>query len=640
MQINNGELESAKTALEVLYNNPNIPLNYREEILALMIDLDFQIYHDKLKDNYLKINKLLNEAINVFPKSIYFPNWLLKLCYLNLNVGNIDEALAYFNILKEKYPKSSYVAQAHYYFGDYYLEKKELIKAREHFETIVENYQTSPVVKQAAINLTKVLYQMELYDLSWKVMKYVQQRWPLFYQKDPYMLKLAGHVSMLNKKYDLALDYYWQYYNIMPEVKDADIILARIGDLYLKKGLIKYAKKMYEYVAQRYPDKEGGLIAKMRLAEEGIYDEPSIKDMFTVFDRPYNLRPERIYTEIIQNHPDSPLAPLAYLKLSMWYLWKNQYLKALDVIKQFYKKYPDSNLWDRFEHTGIVALSKLIDKSIKDNLYTVILDVWNKYSFLTKDLSKFDPSVVIAVAVSYWKTGNPTKALELARPFIENKDKKIALVSSLELMLNIYLQNEEWIEIENLGKRFLDYQGLPEHLRSQLKYAYALAEIHLGKGEEVVDLLKGLAIDHNLSEKQRGFVFYFLATEEYNQKNLENAYIFAQEALSIFLKQNRNNPKIKDCLRILIDVTKRSGRIMEAIEWAERFNKDIKEGSKEKPKFEYELANLYKQAGFTDIWIKKLKDIEQKYPDTIYGELAKNDLISLKLKQKAMKYIQ
>lgn len=640
LQINNGEIESAQAALEILYKNPEIPLNYREEIFALMIDLYFQIYNDKLKDNYLKISNLINEALYIFPNSLYVPTWLLKLCYLNIQVGNLDEAKAYFSILKEKYPKSSFVAQVHYYFGTYYFKNNDLVKAREQFETIVENYQTSPVVKDAAVNLTRVLYKMELYDLSWQVMKYMQQRWPLFYQKAPDILKLAGYVSLINKKYNLALDYYWQYYNILPEVKDADTVLTRIGDLYLKKGEVNYAKKMYEYVAQKYPDKEGGLIAKMRLAEEGIYDEPTIKDMFSVFDRPFNLRPEKIYKEIIEKHPDSPLAPLAYLKLSIWYLWRNNYLKSLDVLSDFYKKYPDSQLIEDAKKTGIVALTRLINKAIKDNMYTLILSTWNKYAFLTEDLSKLDPSVVMAVAIAYWKTGNPAKALELAKPYLDNKDKKISLISSLELILNIYLESEEWLEIEKLGKSFLANSELPEHLRSQLKYAYSLAKVNLGKGEEVINILKGLAIDNNLSEKQRGYVFYFLATEEYKLKNLENAYIYAQEALSIFLKQNEKNPRIKDCLRILIDVTKVSGRIMEAIEWAEKFNREIGDDSKEKSKMEYELAKLYKDAGYIDIWQKKLREIEKKYPDTIYGELAKNELTSLKLRQKAMEYMK
>ncbi|GAB6162303.1 hypothetical protein JCM12298_14620 [Desulfothermus naphthae] len=640
LQINNGELETALQDLEILYNDARLPPKYREEVLYYLSDLYFQIYNDKLKENYMKISNILQEAINLFPKSMYLPIWLLKLCYLNIKVGNIEEAKGYFALLKTKFPKSSYVADAYYYWGEYYLFKKDYIHAMESFRTIVEEYQSSKSVKDAAVNLARVLFKLQMYQKSWIVMKYLEQRWPLFYQKDPDILKLAGFIAMYNKKYDTSLEYYWKYYNILAKVEDADMILTRIGDIYLKKGEIPYAKKMYLYVATKYPDKEGGLIAKMRLAEEGIYDEPTVKDMFSVFDRPYNLRPVKIYNEIVTKHPKSPLAPLAQLKLSMWYLWKKNYQDCLKEVKKFYEMFPNSNLKQKAIYVGRVALNSLIQKAIKDNMYSLILSTWYKYDFLHKDLSKIDPSTKIAVAISLWRTGNPAKGLKLANPLIERTDLKEGFLASLELMLNIYLESESWKEIEELGDRFLTDKRLTSNLRSQLKYSYVLAKINLGKGEETLPYLKELALDDNISEKQRGYVFYFLAKQELNREDLEKVYIYAQEALDIFLQRDKNNPNISDCFNMLINVTERAGRTLESIEWALRYKKYLPKDSPLLPSLEYKLADLYLKAGYKERWKKMLSQIKDKYPDTFYGKLASNELKGVSLREQAKKYIQ
>jgi len=177
-------------------------------------------------------------------------------------------------------------------------------------------------------------------------------------------------------------------------------------------------------------------------------------------------------------------------------------------------------------------------------------------------------------------------------------------------------------------------------LKSQLKYAYALSKVNLGKGEESIPYLKELAIDENISEKQRGYVFYFLAKEEYNLEHLKSVYIYAQEALSIFLKNKMDTSKIGDCFDMLVEVTKRSGRILEAIEWAEKYKKYIPKDSPKWPEFEYGLAELYLKAGYVNIWKKLLSSLKQKYPETFYGRLAATDLRELSLKERAKDYIQ
>ncbi len=252
-------------------------------------------------------------------------------------------------------------------------------------------------------------------------------------------------------------------------------------------------------------------------------------------------------------------------------------------------------------------------------------------------MSKIDPSTRIAVAISLWRTGSPYRGLQMARPLIEKSDSKENFLASLELILNIYLQSESWKEIETLGDRFLSDKRLTPALKSQLKYGYVLAKINQGRGEEAIPYLKELALDDNISEKQRAYVFYFLAKEELKREDLEKVYIYAQEALSIFLKKDKNNPHISECFNMLINVTERSGRTLEAIEWALRYKRYIPKDSPLLPSMEYKLAELYLKAGYADRWKKILSSIKQNYPGTFYGELASNELKGIILTEEAKK---
>ena len=123
-------------------------------------------------------------------------------------------------------------------------------------------------------------------------MDYIDKRWPRFYAEYPPILRLMGDVTFKTGDYEKAKGYYWTYYNLDPEEEDIDMVLARLGDIYLQDGHKNAAREVYQEAAARFPDKDGGLVARMRLAEEGVFNEPTVETMFPVFNRP--LRHETV----------------------------------------------------------------------------------------------------------------------------------------------------------------------------------------------------------------------------------------------------------------------------------------------------------------------------------------------------------
>ncbi len=67
-----------------------------------------------------------------------------------------DEAIPEFEAFNEKYPNSSYAANAHYWLGQLLFNKSELTKARQEFEKVVSGYPDSSKRSDAMLKLAMV----------------------------------------------------------------------------------------------------------------------------------------------------------------------------------------------------------------------------------------------------------------------------------------------------------------------------------------------------------------------------------------------------------------------------------------------------------------------------------------------------
>lgn len=109
---------------------------------------------------------------------------------------------------------------------------------------------------------------------------------------------------------------------------------------------------------------------------------------------------------------------------------------------------------------------------------------------------------------------------------------------------------------------------LPKARRRQFEYTQALANENLGTTDKSHPLWVKLASDIDLDDSQRAYALYFLAKHAEQAKDMEQEYMMAQQALSLFLGMpQRDTPKIRDCLNMLTQVTSRSHRVQEALGW-------------------------------------------------------------------------
>ena len=640
LALSQGKPKIAKRLFEKVVEHPDINKEQKEEALYLLADANFQIYGDSPQKHYLKLVSALKRAINFDPDSPQVPQSMLRLLLTNLRAGNLPEAKGYFNYLQENHPNSQELPTARMYLGNYYLKDSQLNKAADQFQKVIEGHPQYSNVKMAALNLLKAYKGLEFYEKGREIAEYINNRWPKIYLKNPEFLKLAGLVNLKTNHNERAKDLYWKYYNLNPKSPDTDIVLSRIGDTYMQTGNKKQAKEMYQEAASRYPDQDGGLIAKMRLAEEGVYNNPKIKEMVAALDKPLDLEPLQVYKDIVQNHPNSSLAPLAQLKRAMWHLSTEKYKKALSNVMRFEKKFPQSDLKNRAREVGKRAIQKLIKQAVNEKEFKNAVALWQKHDYLQQGEQETDPEILLAIALSYWKTGRQEKALKMANPFLNKKDFSRHSENALELVLNIYLNNQSWEDILGLSED-IEPKKLNPKLRTQYKYAQALAHENLGNFAQSKPLWEELATNNNLSPEQSAYAYYFLARNAQRNNKKEDTYNFAQQSLSTLLetKPEQNREKISDCYNMLIKVNKQSGRIMQALQWAQKYGDFLSEDSSDWPGYRYKLANLYQKAGAKEKWKKILKEISRNYPQTYYGQMADADLSSLEINKQASSFL-
>lgn len=633
-----GELDAAMTGFTEVSNMAELPKDIRMRALYGKAETITEMYRDSLAENFNKVSSAWMEAMNADTNSPNVPNALLNLGLANLKVGNMPEAKAYFNLLKSQYPNDLNIPYISYYWGEYYLEKGEYEKAADQFQYLVQMYPDSKVVREAALGLSKALDALGYYKQSFQIIDYIDKRWPRFYIEYPDFLLMAANTENTLGKLEPAKEHYWAYYNLMPESDENDVVLARLGDVYLREDDKRAAKEIYQKAIKNYPDQEGGLVSKMRLAEEGIYDDPSMSQMDKVFDRPYNLRPQKVYSSIVDDHPNSPLAPLAQLKLAMWYYWNKNYGDCLGAVQDFIDNYSRSRLLPKARELGYRVFDKAVPQLVKDENYGRVIRFWNSYGKSNNDGEGINDDTRLGVALSFWKRDNPQEALRLIERYLQKDQVPKYSSMALDMALGIYVENQSWSNVTSLVDMVSKNWDVDRKQKAQMDFATAMAYENLGETERSTPLWAGLASNLLLPPSSRAYAMYYMAKSAMKKKDLKKLFVYAQEALSMLLETGGDREKIKDSILMTIYSAESSGRYREALKWAAEYDKYIPESDPEWASSRFRLAQLYEKAGATAEWKKLMQEVAEKRPEGLYGRLAKSALETHRIENEASKF--
>jgi len=628
------------TELDEIMREPNLKGDLREEVLYTVADAYMQAYKDSMAANYDKIAGAQQTAMNANQKSRRVPRALLNLGLLNLKVGSLAEAKAYFNIIKKKYKIDQNAAMVPFALGEYYRSKGDLKKAADQYQELIQDYPDSRLAKDTAYVLAQTLRRLGDFEKAYKIVDYLDKRWPLFYMEAPDFLRLAAEIEEKVGKLAQAKDHYWTYYNLNPNAGFADVTLVRIGDIYLRQNQRPAAKEVYQKAVHDFPGSEGGLVARMRIAEEGVYDDPTMAEMVSVFGKPEALKPNETYQHIISKYPQSPLAPLAQIKLGMWQFFNKAYLDAINTASSFLEKYPKSPLIGKAKELGFQSFLMALPQLVREGDYARVMQLYDSASYVKENQDKLGDDALMAVAVSAWKHGEPDRALKLAGKFLGQKQVPKYSEMALDLAMNIFVQRKEWSRISDLAAKASKAWKLSPRQLAQFEQARAMALENQGDSEKSIPLWTRIASDPATDLPTRAFATYTLAKDAARKQDIHRLFALSQEALLLLLEAHGDKDKIKDCLLMSITATERSGRYKETLKWANQFDRIIPDSDPDWAPVRLRLAGIYRQGGKFDEWKSLLQDIVKKKPGTVYARMAAQELESSALDQRLQKYLQ
>ncbi len=626
---------AAQRAIRAMLRHPAVTPGLQEDLLYTLADLVWQEGGADLRANFLLIHDAYVRAKNFDPNSANVPEALIKLASLHLAVGNAPEAKGYFDVLRRRFPDDDRVPMIDHHLGEYFMRHGEYSRAADHFQYVIQNYPDSDAARASMFGLLRAMIELGYTDKAVDVANRIEKRWPKYHLETPQFLMAAGYASMVGGDLERAKGYFWQYVNLVPKASDVDVAMARIGDILVRQDKRDAAKEIYHRTAEAFPKTEGGLIALMRLAEEGVLDDPGLGDMDQAFTRP-KVNPEEIYSRIL-NHPHSPLAPVARLKLAMWRLWNQDYAGTLREIAVFEQDYPGHELLPRARDVAFKSAGDWMDAYLETEDYPGVLRVWTEQGALFRNREPL-PRTRLAVATAYMKTGDRENALQTAEPFVfgpipRNEYSKAALDLTLALLVELKL----WTRVLDLAAAVASWKLEPDRQR-QVDYAAALAYETLGRHEGGKPLWLKLATDMNLTDTQRGYAHYFMARGSLAAADLEQASLLAQEALNLLLKSGDDRPKIMDSLELLIQAAERSGRVQDALAWSLQYDEYLTPDDAPWQGHVYRKALLYKKNNEPDQWKAHLQQLVNLFPSTLHGRMAAAELEGARLEKEVGRF--
>ena len=157
-------------------------------------------------------------------------------------------------------------------------------QAEQSFSMVLDKYPESSYLQEASVGLAKALNKQKKFQNAHLILDFINKRWPRYYIDEPsFLLLQAGNDEALGKTRP-ALGLYWLYYNLVPGHEGNDALLLRLGDMYARQGGWISAEFVYRYVERMFAGTASGSVARLRLAEKGIYDSPiNYTEMSAVF---------------------------------------------------------------------------------------------------------------------------------------------------------------------------------------------------------------------------------------------------------------------------------------------------------------------------------------------------------------------
>jgi TolA-binding protein len=338
-----GEVDRAIELLE-RFKAENPGHVYNDPAMFLLGDL----YLAKgLPDNYQAAVDAWRQAVDTFPRSFEAPRAAFMLGEAAKLNGYYNEAAGLFRLAADSYPDSPWAPLASLRAADMSLAMNLNDDARKAARAMADKTPPDAWSLLALLRIAMADYQDTLYSQAVEIFRDALDHDPEIYELYPGMLYALGDsYSYLNRP-DLTALFMEHALNIEPNHPKADVMLARIGNSLQSMGRGSEAISYFKLAKDLFPDRDGGLVSQIRLADMGALSSFFQGDqVFDALERGARQATVRMYDRIISQASPSPLLQLAYLKIGQAQAADGENSEAIRWLRELVSNYPKGVLVD------------------------------------------------------------------------------------------------------------------------------------------------------------------------------------------------------------------------------------------------------------------------------------------------------
>ena len=380
---------------------------YAQKAQFLLPILYEKKYADSLPVHFRELTERYRDAVSRFPDSKFTGDAMLRMGKLYHQMKNYAEAQGYYNLaLKSSPPASSIALESKLYTAVIFRLKGREQEAEVLLQSVIDSTTDFNLKAQAMMEFAKILYHQNAFQNSLDVLlRLVEMDGDAIFRLPEVALYMGNNHFQLEHN-TLARKHLFQYYNSSPDSEENHLILARIGDTYLRDGRILDAVKLFLLVCKRYPGTRGANISWIRLAEQQEVS-PEVDSLIPLSSRQIY---EKVHGFFMEKDESDPLAKLALLKLGVLYHKEKAYEQSLKSLKTLFS----FKLQGALRENGTYALQKTLDSMLtteRDNGNPEkLITIYEQEKELIHQLFFSEP-IYLVVARAYLDLGLKEKGL-------------------------------------------------------------------------------------------------------------------------------------------------------------------------------------------------------------------------------------
>lgn len=539
-------------------------------------------------------------AIDLYPKSDQVPWALLMMGRASMLVDEPFRGMGYFEIVAQDYPDSEYVPLAMVDRGRSYERQGKFGLATSQYQQVLAKYPDSRYRVDAQWGLAQAYFGQARYRAAADVLVQMTKENPEMYLQDPELLYYIGEAEFQLGNYEKARFYFLWALNIRPDMREGDIILTRVGDSYGYQGHYRAAREIYAQVMDVYPDTDGSLVSRIRLAESPEKDTAHPWDIFQV---KADVDAYRTYKEISDKYANREVGQLAKVKLSVYFYKKKRFAKSIDILEKLLQIHPNTPFRGEVDYTLNLAVIGYLEKLKADGKPLDLMDAYLRNRVLLKRPNSNEMLKLLAWA--YGESNLYDRAAGLYRVLAGRGvvDPKIWLAWSV----NLYKNGDYQEAAETLAET--DFASLKGQDLITAKSLYGKALQRMGDYKKSVDVLTDL-LKKSPNHKDAASDYRALGRSLVELRRFKEA-LTSFERSSAILEQQPGEASQLERYMVAMDAGAAArlagNKSLSILQYATA--EGLAQGKEDKAQARYELAKAYHRAGKTKQMVDVLKDL-------------------------------